>query len=223
MKIFPTVEIAMDPQGGGIAVMESLHDKNKLKEGESLIWPKINQDKPAPTDGEAGLHIIEVINFASAQWTSEANHGLRKDMEDKAIIFPFFDAASLGLSLEEDKRNNRTHDTLEDCVMEIEDLKNELALIVISQTQNGRERWDTPDTRSGKKNKLRKDRYSALIMANWVGRNLNRAEDIVKYDEEYYQNVGFAQGFVKADIGNDLYSGPAWFSENMKDVYNNYF
>jgi len=224
MKIFPTVEIAMDPQGGGIAVMEVLHDKQRLKEGESPIWPKINPDKPADTDGESGLHIIEMINFASAQWTGEANHGLRKDMEDKMVIFPFFDAASLGLSLEEDKRTNRTHDTLEDCVMEIEDLKNELSLIVITQTQNGRERWDTPDTRSGKKNKLRKDRYSALLMANWVARNLDKAENIIKYDEEYYKNVGFAQGYVKGDdIGNDLYSGPAWFSENMKDIYNNYW
>jgi len=61
-------------------------------------------------------------------------------------------------------------------------------------------------------------------MANWVGRNLGKSEDVVKYDEEYYKNVGFAQGFVKNDvIGNDLYSGPAWFSENMKDIYNAYW
>lgn len=222
MKIFPTVEIAMDPQGGGIAVMESLHDKTKLKEGESPLWPKINPDKPGPTDDEPGVHIIEVCNFSSAQWTGEANHGLRKDMEDKVIIFPFFDAASLGLSLEEDKRTNRMHDTLEDCVMEIEELKNELSLIIISQTGNGRERWDTPDTRSGKKNKLRKDRYSALIMANWSARCLNISKDIIKYDEEYYNNVGFAQSYVPAVHGNDLYSGPQWFSENMKDIYSIY-
>jgi hypothetical protein len=143
-------------------------------------------------------------------------------MEDKAVIFPFFDAATLGLSLEDDKRSNRKHDTLEDCVMEIEELKNELSLIVITQTQNGRERWDTPDTRSGKKNKLRKDRYSALIMANWSARRLNIQKDVIKYDEEYYANVGFAQGFVGERPGNDLYSGPQWFSENMKDIYNSY-
>jgi hypothetical protein len=114
------------------------------------------------------------------------------------------------------------HDTLEDCVMEIEELKNELSLIVISQTGNGRERWDTPDTRSGKKNKLRKDRYSALIMANWSARGLNIQRDIIKYDEEYYKNVGFAQNYVPALHGTDLYSGPQWFSENMKDIYSSY-
>jgi len=218
MKIFPTVEIAMDPQGGGIAVMESLHDKDKLQDKEVAIWPKINPEKSAPTDDEPGIHIIEVCNFSSAQWTGEANHGLRKDMEDKAIIFPFFDAATLGLSLEEDKRNNRMHDTLEDCVMEIEELKNELSLIVISQSQSGRERWDTPDTRSGKKNKLRKDRYSALIMANHAARLLNSKTRTIEFEEEYYKNVGFAQAYV-GEKGNDFFSGPQWFSENAKYMY----
>jgi predicted RNase H-related nuclease YkuK (DUF458 family) len=72
MKIFPTIEIAMDPQGGGIAVIEALHDRQRLKDGEIPIWPKINPDKPASTDDEAGLHLIELCNFSSAQWTSEA-------------------------------------------------------------------------------------------------------------------------------------------------------
>jgi len=221
MKIFPTIEIAMDPQGGGIAVMESLHDKDKIQSGEIAIWPKINPDKPADTDDQPGLHLIELCNFSSAQWTGEANHGLRKDMEDKAVIFPFFDAATLGFSLEEDKKNNRMHDTLEDCVMEIEELKNELSLIIISQSQSGRERWDTPDTKSGKKNKLRKDRYSALIMANYAARQLNVTKTFIKFEDEYYNNVGFAQKFI-GERGNDCYSGPQWFTENAKDMYSSY-
>jgi protoheme ferro-lyase len=114
-----------------------------------------------------------------------------------------------------DKRNNRIHDTLEDCVMEIEELKNELSLIVISQSQNGRERWDTPDTKSGKKNKLRKDRYSALIMANHAARQLNTTKIKIEFENDYYNTVGFANGIVN-DVGQDYYSGPAWFSENAK-------
>ena len=38
-----------------------------------------------------------------ADWLAEANHGLRKDFEDKVVLFPFFDAASIGLSIEDDK------------------------------------------------------------------------------------------------------------------------
>ena len=219
MKVFPTVEIALDPMGGGVTVMEALHDKDKIQDKELSIWPIIDPEKSAPTDDEPGLHIIRLCNFSSAQWNGEANHGLRKDMEDKVLIFPFFDTATIGLSLEEDKRLKRYQDTLEDCVLEIESLKDELALIVISQTQSGRERWDTPDTRSGKKNKLRKDRYSALLMANDAARRLNIERVSIKYDEEYYNNVGFAAKFV-GERGADYYSGPQWFADAAKDLYN---
>ena len=37
MKAFPCVEIALDAQGGGIAVMEALHDKDKIPDGEVPI------------------------------------------------------------------------------------------------------------------------------------------------------------------------------------------
>ena len=34
MKVFPCAEIALDAQGGGIAVMEALQDRDKIREGE---------------------------------------------------------------------------------------------------------------------------------------------------------------------------------------------
>ena len=79
MKLFPCVHIAMDAQGGGIAVMESLHDKDKIRHDEFPIWPVIDDDKPKDTDDERGLHILEMCQFARYEWLSEANHGLRKD------------------------------------------------------------------------------------------------------------------------------------------------
>ena len=132
MKVFPCRQIAMDAQGGGIAVMESLHDNDKVKEGEYPIWPIIEEDKEKDTDGYPGLHILEMCQFAKSDWLGEANHGLRKDFEDKVLIFPFFDAVSLGLSAADDKMKKRLHDTLEDCVMEIEELKDELSMIEMS-------------------------------------------------------------------------------------------
>ena len=50
MKLFPCIHIAMDAQGGGVAVMESMHDKDKIKEGEVPIWPTIDRNKPKDTD-----------------------------------------------------------------------------------------------------------------------------------------------------------------------------
>ena len=42
---FPCARIGLDAQGGGVAIEEALHDKNKLKEGEQLIWPVIDYKK----------------------------------------------------------------------------------------------------------------------------------------------------------------------------------
>ena len=89
MKLFPCIHIALDAQGGGVAVMEALHDKDKIQEGEHLIWPTIDDNKEKDTDGERGLHILEMCQFAKYDWLAEANHGMRKDFEDKVLLFFF--------------------------------------------------------------------------------------------------------------------------------------
>ena len=126
MKLYPCLHIAMDAQGGGVAVMESLHDKDKIKEDEVAIWPTIDDDKPKDTDGERGLHILEMCQFAKYDLLAGANHGMRKDFEDKVLLFPFFDPVSLAISEHQDDTKGRIFDTLEECVLDIEELKDEL-------------------------------------------------------------------------------------------------
>jgi len=220
MKRFPCIHIAMDAQGGGIAVMESLHDDDKIQEGETAIWPVIDEDKPKETDDEKGLHILEMCQFAKYDWLAEANHGLRKDFEDKALLFPMFDSITLGISNVDDGIKGRMYDTLEECVMDIEELKDELAMIQMTQTSSGRDRWDTPEVvvGAGKKSKMRKDRYSSLLMANMAARVISRT----RTPEEYQFFGGFASTLPsdsKQKKKVDLYSGPNWFTENMKDMY----
>lgn len=215
MKVFPCDEVAMDAQGGGIAVMEALHDRDKIGDGEVPIWPVI-EDKPKDTDDNSGLHILRMCQFARYEWLAEANHGLRKDLEDKTVLFPYFDSASLGLALEVDKSLGRKYDTLEDCVMEIEELKDELSMIVMTQTGTGRERWDTPEvkTGAGRKSRLRKDRYSALIMANMSARNFK-----IKQELEIVSGGFAGQNSSRFDSGGKMFNGPSWFSEKIQDVY----
>ena len=190
MRLFPCVHIAMDAQGGGIAVMESLHDKDKIQEGEIEIWPVIDEDKPKDTDDQRGLHILEMCQFAKYDWLAEANHGLRKDLEDQVILFPRFDSVTVGISNIDDGMKGRMYDTLEECVMDIEELKDELSMIQMTQTASGRDRWDTPEVivAAGKKSKMRKDRYSSLIMANMAARRIARTPT----PEEYEFFGGFA-------------------------------
>lgn len=216
MKLYPCEEIAIDAQGGGIAVVEALQDKDKIRDGEIPIWPIIEPDKEKDTDNNSGLHILRICQFAKADWVSSSNHGLRKDFEDRVLLFPFFDSVSLGLSVEEDNAAGRKYDTLEDCVMEIEELKNELSMIVMTQTSSGRERWDTPEIKlsAGRKSRLRKDRYSALLMANSSARNF-----IIEKIEYAPVIGGFATTIRSNQDSGKMYIGPSWFADKMSDVY----
>ena len=220
MVLFPCIHIAIDAQGGGVAVTESLHDQDKMKPGELPLWPVIEDDKPKDTDGERGLHIIEMCQFAKYEWLAEANHGMRKDFEDKVLLFPHFDSISLGLSGTDDMIKNRMFDTLEDCVLDIEELKDELSMIQMTQTTSGRDRWDTPElvVGTGKKSKMRKDRYSALLMANMAARILQRKPEQEAYN--FYGGFATIKAFDHKEKADErLYSGPSWFADQMKDVY----
>ena len=217
MDLFPIVHIAMDAQGGGIAVSEALHDPARLKAGELPIWPTIDDKKEKPTDDEQGLHILELCQFAKYDWLAEANHGLRKDFEDKILLFPRFDPVTIGLSIEQDKALNRTYDTLEDCIMEIEALKDELCLIEIRQTPTGRDQWNTPEVKTGigKKDRLRKDRYSALLMANMAARQTTN----VRIFDSYEIYGGFADAPTSSKKTDAVFIGPNWYTEKMNGVY----
>ncbi len=222
MKTFPCARIGLDAQGGGVAIEEALHDPSKLEEGEIPLWPIIDNSKYKDTDSQAGLHIIELVQFAKADWTSQANHGLRKDLEDKVLLFPRFDSLSLGLALDSEGRDlldsnlNPVYDTLSECILEIEELKNELTTIVMTQTSTGpnaRDRWDTPEIKlpNGKRGRLRKDRYSSLLIANMIARQMQRTIAPPTYDIV----GGNSRDMVKHD--GQMYKGPDWFVSGVND------
>jgi intein/homing endonuclease len=226
MRVFPTQHIGMDAQGGGrTGIAEALHDTTQLEQGEKLIWqyvkegdqdPYFWEEKGKPTDGQAGEHILHLVEFANAKFTSEANHGLKRDLETKTLLFPRFDAASIGLAFEADKIAGREYDTLEDVVIEIEELKDELATVEHTQTANGRDRWDTPDTvKVGfKKARMRKDRYSALCIANMIARVAENALEPTQYNV-----VGGYVGQKKSDVGGALYVGPQYITQKIGSFY----
>lgn len=226
MTVFPCERIAMDSQGGGVAVSEALQDPANLKQGEKPIFPTIDPDKEKDTDDKSGLHILDLCNFAKYEWVRDANHGLRKDLEDKALLFPRFDSISLGLAAERDAdirdgikktRGDKVLDfvdSLEDCIMEIEELKNEMATITVSVVGTGvsvRERWDVPEVKlpGNKKGRMRKDRYSALLMANMIARQIARTEMPIQYKVI----GGFSRDLAgKKNKSERLYTGPEWFT-----------
>jgi hypothetical protein len=222
MKVFPCYRIGLDAQGGGVAIEEALHDPSKLEEGENIIWPIIDPNKYKETDDQSGLHMLELVQFAKADWTGQANHGLRKDLEDKVLLFPRFDNLTLGLALENEGKSIldselvSIYDSLSECIVEIEELKNELTTIVMTQTSTGpnaRDRWDTPEVKlpNGKRGRLRKDRYSALIIANMIARQSMRTLGPIQYD------IVGGKASDMVDHKGQLYKGPEWFVNGAND------
>lgn len=212
MKAFNIVNIAIDSQGGGLTVMEALNDKDKMEMEEEFIWPIIEDGKEKDTDDHPGLHIIHVINFASQDWTVEANNGLKKDFQTHSLLFPNFDPLTLGEAELQDMFATRMYDTMEECVIEIEEMKDELVTIVITQTPSGRYRWDTPEVKGAehKKGRLRKDRYSALLMANWAARQIHYKPK-PKKQQSY---GGFAHKIAKNQSNDKVsFTGPDWFTK----------
>lgn len=234
LDLFNCQAIAMDSQGGGYAVAEVFSDRNRLKDGEQPIYHIIEDDTERDTDNYPGLHILKMINFAQADWVRDANHGMRKDFEDKTLLFPEFNSAILGLAYEEDSMVGRTktdgqdtdkiYDTLEDCVMEIEELKDELATIVHSQTGTSlRDRWDTPEVKQpgvNKKGKLRKDRYSALLMANMLAREIHISNN--KNKSDYQWAGGFSKDLVreKENYKKRQTQNPFWYTQQIGNPRN---
>ena len=216
LKVFPCKAIALDSQGGGEAIREGLSLNKNAGPGELPIYETIKEGEEKPTDDLSGLHILEMINFAKADWVSFANHGLRKDFEDKVLLFPRFDPVTVALAIEEDKALGKggEFDTYEDCVMEIEELKDELATIVHTQTGvSGRDRWDVPGSKATlgiqEKGRLRKDRYSALLMANAVA----RLADNQLPEREFNEFGGIAKlPDKKEDSQGQMWSAPEWFT-----------
>jgi hypothetical protein len=219
MKVFNIKAIAIDSQGGGHQIVGCLSNKELMQANERPLYPVIDPTDPKESDGQYGDHIIHIINFADADWTAKANHGLRGDFESKITLFPYNDAVDIALAMTDKEMTGSVYDTLEDCIFEIEELKNELATIIVTQTPNGRDKWDTPEIKlpGSKKGRMRKDRYSALIMANAVASTMQNTPQPLAYSTE----MGWAQRMLPNQVGEGrMYVGPNWLADALNNIYN---
>lgn len=231
-KVFPTKHIGVDAQGGGFALIEAMGSKQLIPDDELPLLKYIDLDKPAITDDIPGHHVVYPISFSNQLWSHESNWSLRRDIEEKKILFPNYDELTVELSIaatqmkeEAFRRQNFNKkllmvDTLEDCAEEIENLKDELTNIVYTRTGiANREHWDTPRVKTGKTSQVagKKDRYSALLIANYLARDF-RAEMKEQINFSSREIVGgLVRNFNSSDKKQQLYSAPSWFSDGVSN------
>lgn len=173
-RLFNPIRIEMDSQGGGYAVSEMLRNKKLLdiKGGDFPIYEVVDCDEPKSTDGETdGRHILHLVQ-QSTEFNQNANIALHKGLETRSLLFPAFDSVKMYAAIEAEKSMGTIFDTYEDCVFNIEELKNELCTIQMTETATGKEKFDTPQVVQpgavegrSRKGRLKKDRYTALLLS----------------------------------------------------------
>ncbi len=213
VKLFGPTRIEMDSQGGGYAVAEMLRNKKLLDtdDGDFPIYEIIDFDEPKPTDGETdGRHILHLVK-QSTEFNQDANIALHKGLETRSLLFPAFDSIKMYAAIEAEKSIGVSFDTYEENVFNIEELKNELCTIQMSETATGRERFDTPQVVSPgavegrtRKGRLKKDRYTALMLSyKYVyDTGVSQVEDI-----DYDDVVGNITKSTKPVENESMYRG----------------
>lgn len=227
VKLFGVIRIEMDSQGGGYAVAEMLRNKKlfDVKDGDFPIYEVIDADEPKLTDGETdGRHILHLVK-QSSEFNQDANIALHKSLETQTLLFPAFDSVKMYAAIEVEKSIGVTFDTYEENVFNIEELKNELCTIQMSETATGRERFDTPQVVSPgsvegrkKKGRLRKDRYTALLLSHKFIYDTHIAID----DGIDYEDVpGNIRKRENPGQNESMYRGPGvGRMRNAQDTYN---
>ncbi len=163
--------IAMDAGGGGLTMKDLLADPMTTMDKSKIILDFEDET----TVAREGRRMLKMIDFAP-KWIADANFDMRSSMEHKRLVLPDINMADTYMAPEADASN--VEDTMLDEFIKLID---ELQSIVMTATPTGMLHFDTPSRH------MRKDRYSALLIAHKV------AYDYIKsgYETQELAEGGF--------------------------------
>jgi len=157
-RAFDTKGIAIDQGGGGLAIEELLNKSDVMHGGDKKLYRFDDET----FESNNGLKILHMFNFNS-NWIDDANVLLQKNLEDRVIMFPYPQIRDF--SDEED-----------DAQYEISQMKQELVSIEVTHTRTGKKHYDLAPPNISKDSSgtiKHKDRYSALLLANYLASRSN--------------------------------------------------
>ncbi len=176
MRDFNIVGINMDLGGGGYAVYEQLNQNMtpagvEIKRDDEPFIVKIDEDIAEYMRSGENVKVEKILNLQSfgSNWIEEANVLLQKNIEDRSIMFP---------------RNHveSGNTQLEDTLFEVSELKKELLGIGVTYTKSGKKSFDLKPGDARKDTSAKhKDRYSALLLSNYMANNL---ENILLFGDQ---------------------------------------
>jgi hypothetical protein len=213
---FNISRINIDSGGGGRSVIEGLKDQSKLKDGEFCIFDMEDDE----VSDRKGSHIIKVIEFSSREWYEAAHYNLLKDITTMSILFPAYDA----ITVEQTRMTNSEEEigdfSIENIQYEIEECKYQTTLVQEQTTAKGNKTWDLPKIKGviteGIKNRLRKDHFTSLLLANDAARSLNVREPDARTTFGGYSSKEAAANKM---FGGNMYQGRGL--KKMKNISSN--
>ncbi len=188
MRHFNVVAIAMDEGGGGLAVEELINSSEVMNAEEKKIYRFEDETEEA----KYGLRNLYTFAF-NPVWLDDANSLLQKNIQDKVIMFPRKQADDNDFG---ERKDDKIFERQDDCAFEILEMKRELVSIEVTHTRTGKKQFNLapPDPKKDIDGVVRhKDRYSALLLANYV---TSRMEQL-NYDEKaiaknlYHESVKY--------------------------------
>jgi hypothetical protein len=229
IKLFEPIRIEMDSQGCGYPISEMLRSKKGLntENGDVPIYEIVDPEDLKPTDGETdGPHILHLVQ-QSNEFNAYANAALHKSFETRRLLFPAFDVVAMQSALIAEKALNIGIDTYEECIYNIEELKNEICTIQRTETATGKDKFDTPSTVTSavmegrqKKGRLRKDRYTSLL----IGHKFIYSTDVAPVSSiDYADTAGNFKLIQNLNPNEGMYRGPGCglMEQSNKRSYNN--
>lgn len=159
---YNVTKMEVDKGGGGSEIKDNLCDIDKMK-SRPLVWDTedpISWINGVQTNPRPGLHILKLFK-SSPNLLSVANHSLLGSLERRSLVFAREPSDELMDSSSEEELV-----WFESQIVEFESIKKELSRIVVSITGRGVTHWDTENKHE------KKDRYSALLVANNMLREL---------------------------------------------------
>jgi hypothetical protein len=193
MRRFNIVRIGMDAGGGGLTIKDMLILEELMTADEKAIYPVDAEDQTRP-----GLYILNMINFAP-KWIEESNFLLQKNIEDCNIMFPSRIISAKHYTTDGVIDATEADDVFEEVI----NCKKELYQISVTQTPHGIRHFDINPSLEAKKRKLRprKDRYSALLIANYIANDyldeIEGRKDTRAFVRKQWENTigGWAEEF----------------------------
>lgn len=193
VRKFNIVAIGMDEGGGGLAVEEMINFPSFLEERDAKIF-RFDDETP---EAKSGSKILYPFAFNSL-WLDDSNSLLQKNIEDKIIMFPHSQADDSSFG-----DGTQTFEAMDDVAYEIVEMKKELISIEVTYSKTGKKQFNLapPDPKKDIDGAVRhKDRYSALLLANYVASRLEK----INYDELDYARKTFYDTLPHVGWADDL-------------------